>query len=65
MSKWLNIRGVRHYDVMIEVEDDYTSELAASDVTDEFNLDEVTDITLVPDEDVERYLRHCTDTMDL
>lgn len=65
MSKWFNVRGVRHYDVMIEVEDEHTSGQAVQDVMDEFSLEEVTDVELIADEDVERYIRHATDTLDL
>jgi hypothetical protein len=65
MSKWYSVRGVRHYDVMIEMEDGSSADAASKDVMDEFNLEEVTEVREVPDDDVERYLRHATDTMEL
>ena len=65
MSKWFSVRGSRHYEVLVEVEDDDTSSDAASVAIDEFSLEEIGDIIEVPEGELEFYRRHCTDEMEL
>lgn len=65
MSKWYSVRGVKNVEVMIEVEDDYSQEDAEKDVMAEFELDDIADTIVVPDDRVESYKRRANDVIEL
>lgn len=50
---------------MIEVEDDYSQEDAEKDVMAEFELDDIADTIVVPDDRVESYKRRANDVIEL